>query len=147
MRKGGGRCRAGMDLGCELEEGAEWPLPPQPCGVIVSVRAQSSFQRCGRSARPQLLIWGLTLVPCHRQLQHRSAASKGGVEHGCANGYLGGRRDSKLSIVHRDTLDGAAQPKVPAGRTRKSFLVPPGDDAAGSVVRRPAPGPGISNIP
>lgn len=26
---------AGMDLGCELEEGASWPLPPQPCGVIV----------------------------------------------------------------------------------------------------------------
>jgi len=31
--------KAGMDLGCELEEGKGWPLPPQPCGVIAGTRS------------------------------------------------------------------------------------------------------------
>lgn len=31
--------KAGIELGCRLEEGALWPLPPQPCGVIAGTRS------------------------------------------------------------------------------------------------------------
>jgi len=30
-----------MDLGCELEEGKQWPLPPQPVGIIAGTRSFS----------------------------------------------------------------------------------------------------------
>ena len=30
-----------MDLGCELEEGKQWPLPPAPCGIIAGTRSFS----------------------------------------------------------------------------------------------------------
>ena len=54
----------GMDLGCELEEGAGWPLPPQPCGVLVSSGNLRKRTRCEIGNCGAFVLAAEVVSPC-----------------------------------------------------------------------------------